>query len=199
MDQDRIQTKIGEITQLLQQMEDPTSEEEVLRRNFSRLRRLAGQVVRNNGAGLSITPSEVVQEFWLRLRTHNHDAFASTDEFLQWAWMKMKNVVWDYARRKKAEKRGGAGQRVDLDDVLSDFRHNGLSTADVAPEALLELEEVLAKLKARNARDSELIDLYYFGGLSQSEIGQRLVMNEDAVKDRLKIVRLWLRKQMMQP
>jgi RNA polymerase sigma factor (sigma-70 family) len=111
--------------------------------------------------------------------------------------MKMKNVVWDYARKRKAAVRGGGAHRVDIDEVLADLRHNGLGTVDVAPDELLFLEQLLSKLQARNQRDSDFVDLYYFAGLSQAEIAARFGLTEEAVKDRLKVIRLWLRKEIL--
>jgi RNA polymerase sigma factor (sigma-70 family) len=101
----------------------------------------------------------------------------------------------DYARREHRTKRGGLAQRIDIDDVLGDLRLNGLATAEVAPVETLELQGLLEKLKERNRRDSELVDLYYFVGLSQSEIAERYGIAEEAVKSRLKVIGIWLKKE----
>jgi RNA polymerase sigma factor (TIGR02999 family) len=195
MNDETLQTNIGEMSVLLERLEDGDTEEEVLRRSFAKLRRIAGAVVRQQGQGLSVEASDVLQEFYIRLKTHDHPEFHNTEDFFNWAWMKMKNVVWDYARRKHRTKRGGLAQRIDIDDVLGDLRLNGLATAEVAPLETLELQSLLEKLKERNRRDSELVDLYYFVGLSQSEIAERYGIAEEAVKSRLKVIRVWLKKE----
>ncbi len=197
MDQKTLRASVGEITQLLQELDrgDPASEEALFRRQYGKLRKIASQVLSASGGGLSMQTTEIVNEFYLRLKNQEQIAFTNTEHFLQFARKKMREVVWDYARTRKAQKRPPANARVTLDDVLTDLRHNGLATADSEPEMVLFLEQLLKRLEERSERDSEIVDLYYFVGLTQAEIAQRHGVTEDAIKKRVKFIRAWLNLQ----
>jgi RNA polymerase sigma factor (TIGR02999 family) len=200
MDQKSLETSVGEMTQLLEELDrgGPGSEEAVFRRQYGKLRKIASRVLGACGGGLSMQTTEIVNEFYLRLKNQEQIAFTSTEHFLHFARKKMREVVWDYARTRNAQKRPPANARVSLDDVLTDLRHNGLATADSEPEMVLFLEQLLRKLEERSERDGEIVDLYYFVGLSQAEIAQRYGVTEDAIKKRVKFIRAWLNSQLKQ-
>jgi RNA polymerase sigma factor (sigma-70 family) len=199
MKDDTLETQIGEMTVLLRQFDNKEIAEEVLRRNFAELRRMATRVLGQRGAWLNIAPSDVYQEFCLHLNSRE-TGFRNTEHFFGEACMKMKNIVIDRARKMNTTKGGGGIQHVNIDDVrdvLTDFRHNGLGAVDVAAEQLLAIMEVLPTLKSRSQKDSDLFNRYYFAEQSQAEIAEHYNMREDAVKDRLKRIRLWLKQEIL--
>jgi len=197
LDHEFLTSHLGEMTELLRQLDagDPEAEEIVFRKQFKKLRQIASQILNTHGVDLSLVPSEIVQEFYLRFKNQDMVTFTNTEHFLNVARKKMREVVWDYARARKAQKRPTSFVKVSIDDVLTDFRLNGLVTADAQPDMILFLEEILGKLGERNQRDADIVDLYYFIGLSHSEIAKRYSVTEDAIKKRLQFVRAWLNVQ----
>jgi len=76
-----------------------------------------------------------------------------------------------------------------------DFRHNGLATADTEPDRVLSLQRLLDRLAKNSERDCDPVDLYYFVGLSQSDIAARYGVTEDIIRKRLQFIRAWLNAQ----
>src|SRR4051812_4923717 len=123
---EQLNTSLGEMTQLLHELDkgDPRTEEAVFRRQYSKLRKLASQVLSACGGGLSMETTDILGEYYLRFRNQEPVAFKDTEHFLRVACKKMREVVWDYARARNAQKRPPSRARVSVDDVLMDLRHN---------------------------------------------------------------------------
>ncbi len=194
MNQEELAANIGTMTQILQQLDagDPSAEELVYRMQFSNLRRLAAQVMGALDAGVTLRNTDVLHEVFEQLREQQELQFRDTEHFLAIARQKMREIVFAYARSRMGRQRTLSSTRISAEDLLNDLRHNGLATADSEPERILELEQVLRQLAAKNARDCDLIDLYYFVGLSHAEIASRYASTEDAIRKRLQFLRAWL-------
>ena len=100
----------------------------------------------------------------------------------------MRRVLVDFARARHNLKRGGAAQRISLDEALV-----------VAPERgadLLALDDALRRLAALNPRQSQAVELRYFGGLSEEEAAEALKTSPRTVRREWSLARAWLYREL---
>ena len=93
-------------------------------------------------------------------------------------------MLLDHARRRHAEKRGGVMRRLALDETEL--------VAVESDETLIALDEALTRLAASDGRAARIIELRYFGGLTDEEVAEVLNISEATVKRDLKFARAWL-------
>jgi RNA polymerase sigma factor (TIGR02999 family) len=122
--------------------------------------------MRGQPADHTLQPTALVHEAYLRL-VHNHQASAADrPHFLALAARAMRSILVDYARRRKAKKRGDRRTRVSLDIIVPAFESRALD--------LLMLDEALDRLAAQDERQSRIVELRFFGGLDVAETSQVL-------------------------
>src|SRR5262249_35647451 len=100
----------------------------------------------------------------------------------------MRRALVDHARRRAAQKRGAGGERVILDDALAVFDDNGVD--------LLDMNEALEGLAARDDRQRQFLELYYFGGLGIEEIAMLVGLSAERVRQVLREGEAWLRARL---
>jgi len=137
---------------------------------YDHLRALAGRLQRPD-PNQTLRPIELVHEAFLKLGAHR-DRFESRAHFLAVAAKAMRQILIDRARRRGADKRGGALVRTTLAGV----------GAEDPPIDLLDLEAALAALQAVDPRGAEIVELRYLGGLSVTETAELLGMSRSAVQ-----------------
>src|SRR6476646_9019606 len=143
-----------DLTALLDRLRagDPHAAGELFDRVYAELRRLAAAQARAD-AGLSVTPTELVHEAYLRLFPGPAPAFADRAYFFAAAATAMRRVRVDRARAANALKRGGGRQRIDHDSAI----------AEPEPDLdLVALDEALDKLAARDPDRAKLVELRFF-------------------------------------
>jgi RNA polymerase sigma factor (TIGR02999 family) len=151
---------------------------------YEELRRLAGLVSRND-AGLTLGPTALVHEAWLKLAQSLRLAPQSRLHFRRIAARAMRQVLVEAARRRQAEKRGGPEVSfVTFDDAL-DGAH---ATAD----ELLDLDEALNELARLDARQAQVVEARFFGGLEVVETAELLGVSEATVMRDWRAARAWL-------
>jgi RNA polymerase sigma factor (TIGR02999 family) len=99
----------------------------------------------------------------------------------------MRRILVDHARAHKAEKRGGQEQRLPLDGALAFTEEKG---AD-----LLAMDEALTRLNLRDPRLGRVVELRFFGGLSEEEVAEILNVSTRTVKRDWNVARAWLFKE----
>lgn len=108
--------------------------------------------------------------------------------FFAFASRVMRQILVDHAREHKAEKRGGAAQRLSLADI------------DLLPQQsaadMLELDEAMKKLAAFDDRKCRVVDMRFFGGLKESEIAEVLGVTEKTVRRDWQFAKLWLYREL---
>ncbi|MGQ0620327.1 MAG: ECF-type sigma factor [Panacagrimonas sp.] len=102
----------------------------------------------------------------------------------------MRNVLVDRALAKGAARRGGDELRVDPESALS------VAARDESPGDLLDLHAALQKLGQLDARKEQIVEMYFFGGLSRPEIGESLSLSRSTVDRDLRLGMAWLRVAM---
>lgn len=170
--------KADEVTQLLRRLESGHQEAgpKLLEVLYEELRRIAAIKLRNERPGHTLTPTALVHEAYLRL-SHEQENIQQRSHFLCLAARAMRRVLVDHARTKRAAKRGAAPERLDLDRVEA--------TVPGIRQDMLELDQALERLNQLSPRQSQVVELRYFAGLSEEEVAVVLGV------DRRTVCRAW--------
>jgi RNA polymerase sigma factor (TIGR02999 family) len=145
--------------------------------------------MRRERTGHTLTPTAVVHEAVIRLLGDpGFDRTADRGDLFATAARAMRQVLIDYARRKAAGRRGGGHRRVALDGVLDYFANQKLDVVAV--------HEALKRLAEWNERQSRVMTLRYFGGLTVSEVAEALGVSLVTVERDWRLARAWLRDQL---
>ncbi len=127
------------------------------------LRRIARSLLRHERADHTLQPTELVSEAFLRLFDGAPPAWPDSRAFFGSVAREMRRVLTDHARRRHAQKRGGADRPRALDDAPE-------PSAGPSPELLLALDTALDRLALEHARAASVVELRYYVGLSNEEI-----------------------------
>ena len=151
---------------------------------YPELRRIAAQHLSRERPGHTLQPTELVHDAFLRLVDQTVLREADRVRFLGIAGRAMRQILVDHARRRDAQKRGGAAHRVTLDEALA---------ADgIGLDALLELDRTLAGLEAAYPRAARVVELKVFGGLVSHEIAEVLGVSKRTVDGDWALGRMWI-------
>jgi RNA polymerase sigma factor (TIGR02999 family) len=133
---------------------------------YGELRGLARVMMSQSAPGTTLQPTALVHEAYLKLAASKAVRWESPRHFYLTAAQAMRQILVDRHRRRKAERRGGNLQRVDIDDV---------EIAIEPPSSdLLALDEALAALERVDARKFQIVTLKYFAGLPLGEVAALL-------------------------
>ena len=155
---------------------------------YDELRRLAGGYLRRERPGQTLQATALVHEAYVRLVRPGDRPWTGRTHFLAIAAVSMRQVLVDRARRRHAAKRGGARQRITLDE--------GLLPAP-APDAgidLVTLDRALTDLAALDAQQARIVELRYFGGLTVEETAEVMNVSPATVKRHWTVARAFLKK-----
>jgi len=151
------------------------------------LRRCARNYLRRGQRKQTLQPTELVNEVWLRLIGQSQPPRCENrTHFFGIAARLMRLVLVDYARGRHAAKRGGAAERVTLEEVK-------LLSAGRAPD-VIEVSEALDELATLDERKAKVIELRYFAGMDREEIAVALALTVPTVKRDLRLGEAWLRR-----
>ena len=147
---------------------------------YDDLHRLAHRQLGREGGGHTLQTTGLVHEAYMKLAGGKMSA-ANRSHFLAIAARAMRQVLVDYARRRKAEKRGSGIAAVTLDD--------GEQGMEVSTDDLLALDEVLDQLEERQR---QVVELRFFGGMEEKDIAEALGISERTVRRDWVKARAWL-------
>jgi len=151
---------------------------------YAELRRLAHQRLRRESAHPALNTTGLVHDAYLKLVDLRHAQFQDRAHFMAMASRVMRRLLIDQARARRADKRGGGADEVDLDEAI------GLSAPQAA--ALTELDDALTRLEAIDPRQGQIVEQRYFGGLSLEETAEALDVSLSTVKRELRFAHAWL-------
>jgi RNA polymerase sigma factor (TIGR02999 family) len=164
---------------------DPHAADQLLPLVYNELRRLAAQKVAQEKPGQTLQATALVHEAYLRLVGGEPDVhWNSRGHFIAAAAEAMRRILIENARRKKTEKRGGRGQRIDLSQA------EPLDGADL--DALLDLDELLTRLAGEDPGAAAVAKLRLFAGLSVEEAAQALSTSRASAYRDWTYARAWL-------
>lgn len=173
------------VTELLQQwgQGDRAALDELLPQIYSELKRLAGAYLRRERRNHTLVATALVHEAFMRL-VDQHSGFQNRGQFFGLAAGMMRRVLVDHARARAAAKRPDAGLQVTLDPAVA--------TAPDSAVDVVALDEALSKLAELDARQAQLVELRYFGGLTNEEAAEALGTSVRTVKRDWAIAKAWL-------
>jgi RNA polymerase sigma-70 factor (ECF subfamily) len=174
-----------DFSRLLQAMRsgDREAEAELMRFIHPELRRLAAAYPQWKSKDQALQATELINELYLRLAGSTHQ-FENGPHFRAVAAQAVRNLLVDGARARRAGNRGEEVGKTGLD---------GLEAGSPAmDEKVLALEEALSRLSEWDARQARVVQLHFFGGMTEAEIGEALGMTQRSVKRDWRHARDWL-------
>ena len=168
----------------------PEAEAQLMERVHGELRRLAASYLRHERGGLTLQPTAVVNEAYLRLLPQRNVSWENRAHFFGIAARMMRRVLVDHARRRRAAKRDmGPAEPVSISGVAARAR-------EADPVDVLALHEALSLLAELDPRQSQIVEMRYFAGLTVEEVATALDISTATVKREWTTAKLWLRRQM---
>ena len=179
-----------EVTQILSDMHggDRESLEKLLPMIYDELHALAQAQLRQERPGHTLQATALVNEAYLKLIELKHIRWEGRAHFFGAAARIIRRILVDHARGKDRLKRGGDRKRIPLD--ASAIHDTGQSVD------LIALHEALEKLEALDARQSKIVELRFFGGLSMKEVADVLGVSLRTVEGDWTMARAWLMEQL---
>jgi RNA polymerase sigma factor (TIGR02999 family) len=181
-----------EITQLLLAWGagDAKALEQLMPLVLDELRSLARGYMNRQRPGHTLQTSALVNEAYLRLVDSSRVQWKSRAHFFAVSAQLMRRVLVDFARARQNLKRGGGARKVSLDEALVVASGQG--------EELIALDDALTTLAALNPRQSRIVELRYFGGLSEEETAEALGVSVRTVRRDWSLARAWLYRELNQ-
>ena len=152
---------------------------------YPELRALADRQLRGERANHTLQPTALVHEAFLRLVEGEGPEWEGRRHFLAVAARAMRRVLVDHARSRNAAKRGGGAARLPLDDALMLYEDRATD--------LLALDEALDRLDGLDNQLGRIVELRFFGGLTNREAGEVLGLSTRSVERGWSTARAWLR------
>jgi RNA polymerase sigma factor (TIGR02999 family) len=173
------------ITDLLLDLREgsPDAMDRLFEAVYAELRRIASHQTRNERPGHTLGTTGLVHEAYLKLADQTRVEWQDRTHFYRVAARAMRRILIDYARRYRAQRRGGGLQRVSLGEE---------ATAAERGDTLLALDEALDRLASVNQRLSQVVECRYFGGLTEEETAEALGVTSRTVQRDWAKARGWL-------
>ncbi len=181
---------MSDVTRILNAIErgDAKATDELLPLVYEELRVLAAQKLSHEPAGQTLQATALVHEVYLRLVGDEPQTWQKRGHFFAAAAEAMRRILVESARRKRSHKRGGAQQRVELEEA--DLTMDGPSVD------LIALDEALARLAVKDAQLAELVKLRYFAGLSLEQVAEMQGVTRRTATSHWAYARAWLHRTM---
>lgn len=179
-----------QITKLLLQWREGKAEalDELVPLVHDELRRIARNFMRRQNPGHTLQTTALVNEAFIRLVDSNRVNWQDRNHFFAISAQLMRRVLVDVARRKNSLKRGGERVQVTLDDKLN--------VSDEKETDLIALDEAMSLLAKLNPRQSQIVELRYFGGLTEEQIADTLEISSRTVRRDWNLARAWLFREL---
>jgi RNA polymerase sigma factor (TIGR02999 family) len=155
---------------------------------YQELRRLAARQMRRERAGHSLQTTALVNEAYLRLVDYRSVRPRDRSHFLAIAAQAMRRLLIDRARARRAAKRSSGASSPPLEEPPDPASRRG--------DELVALDDALRDLAAVDPRKERVVELKYFGGLTNEEAAEALEVSVATVKRDWNEARLWLRREM---
>jgi RNA polymerase sigma factor (TIGR02999 family) len=141
---------------------------------YDELHRIAHSQLGREPPGHTLDTTSLVHEAYLRLVDQTRVQWTDRSHFFAVASQAMRRILVDYARRFRAQKRGGAPRRVGLNDAML--------VAEERADTLLALDEALRELAGLDERLSQVVECRFFGGLTEEETAEVLGVTARTVR-----------------
>src|SRR6266566_6354896 len=158
---------------------------------YEELHRIAHRHMKGERPDHTLQTTALVNEAYLRLADQTNPHWQSRAHFFAVAARAMRQILVSYARSNRAQKRGGGGARIELDEA-----------AILSPEQskeIVDLHEALESLGTLDSRKGQVVELKFFGGLNYDEIAEVLKIARRTARRDWEFARLWLYKELHSP
>ena len=155
---------------------------------YGELRKLAASRMRSERGSHTLQPTALVHEAYLRLIEQHSSDWQNRAHFFGLAAEMMRRILVNHAVKNNAEKRFGNQTRLALDEIV-DFT----SGADIN---LVSLDEALNNLAEFDPKQAKIVELKFFGGLTNEEIAEVTGVSDSTVKREWRIAKAWLHEQL---
>ena len=162
----------------------PTAAEKLMPVVYSELKRVARAYMRRERPGHTLQTTALVHEAYLRLVRQENVRWQGRSHFFGIAAQLMRRILIDHARGHLREKRGGAVVALHLDEALVFSPEHS--------QELVRLDEALDRLAKLDPRQSRIVELRFFGGLSVEETAEYLGISPKTVKRDWAVAKAWL-------
>jgi len=152
---------------------------------YGDLKQLARSRLRRSGPITLLDTTGLVNDAYLRMAVGQRPVYGSSEQFLGYASRVMRSVVIDLVRERQAERRGGDVERITL--------NTGVIGGVAAEEELLQVDEALENLARMEPRLCQVVEMRYFGGFTEAEVGAALGLTDRTVRRDWEKARLILR------
>jgi RNA polymerase sigma factor (TIGR02999 family) len=170
---------------------DAAALDALLPRVYDELRRIAAARLRSERGGHTLTPTDVVNEAFLKLLPLPSLDWNGRTHFYAVASRVMRNVLIDHAERRSALKRGGGAAPLTL--------HPDMAAAPVPVDDLIALGLALQRLERLDERQARIVECRFFGGLSIDETAAALGISAATVSREWTLARAWLHRELTAP
>ncbi len=180
----------NDVTALLQEAQQSVSGagDRLLELVYEQLRATAGSYFRNQAVDHTLQPTALVHEAYIKLIGHPEKNWESRAHFCAVASTAMRHILRDHARAKRAAKRGGERQRSPLTQIAT--------PTSATPIDLLALEEAMTALGQMDERGARVVELRYFGGLTNKEVAEVLEVPLRSVERSWRRSRAWIKAKL---
>jgi RNA polymerase sigma-70 factor, ECF subfamily len=183
-------SKKTDVTQMLRAAGagSPSAVNELLPLVYDELRALAESYLQHERRGQTLQATALVHEAYLKLVKQDEVEWQDRTHFFVLAAQAIRRILVDHARERHRQKRGGAFQRVQLDEDAALLPERDLD--------LVALDEALAALAQLDARQAQLVELRFFGGLTLQEVADYLGVSLRTVTGDWCMARAWLKREL---
>ncbi len=158
---------------------------------YAQLHQIARRLMRNQPVNHTLQATALVHEAYLKLARSSNLNPENRVHLIAVAARAMRQILMNYADRRAAQKRGGGWDRITLDSGVR-------PTNDSAIDAIA-LNEALAELEKLDERQARVVELRFFGGLTNEEVARVLHVSPRTVQLEWRMARLWLRRRLEEP
>ena len=176
-----------EVTELLARARagDAAAADALFRATYDDLRKLAHARLGADRRDALLVTTALVHEWFVRFARIRGLKLDDRRHFMRYAARAMRSIIVDFARERSAARRGGGADPLQLLAAAGGQPERG-------PEEILEVHRALEQLSSRDARMAEVVELRYFGGLSDPEVAEVLGVTDRTVRRDWEKARLWL-------
>jgi len=171
------------------QRPDEHKAEQLLQLVYNELRSLARKKLRCERRSHTLQPTALVHEVFLRLLHGKEIDWQGRTHFMMAASQAMRRILIDHARGRRRIKRGANWKRVQLDNIADGKQ----SATDVDTE---RLRDVLERLHELDQRQSQVVDLHIFCGMTMDEIAETLGYSKRTIEGEWAHAKAWLRREL---
>ena len=168
-------------------MVDERQADSLVDETYDQMKRLAASYLQLESATVTLSPTVLVHEAYVKLTKQVSNRYQSRGHFLAIAATIMRRILVDHARARKRIKRGGDLVRVVFDDDLK------LTTSKDGD--ILALEEFLQELGQLDERQAKIVEMRFFGGMTVPEVAEVLGLSTRTIENEWRMCRAWLRKR----